>query len=216
MRIVVYVFLYLEGFVVCLQVHTDRDIECFVLVGKGIVVCILHVAACIAVPQFEVDMILHEVSVKILNDVVFSLKIDYRALFACFVNHYDRRNTSLAGYQSIVGTEVWCNMNDTRSVLGGYIVARNYAECTVGEWRNHWQQLFVLHANEVRTLVVAYDTIRNNLIAGLVFVHRSELAFGFEICINTCRSHNSTYLLSVIAVICLHTYIVYLWTDTQR
>ncbi len=132
MGIVVHMLLYLEHLVLCLEVHADGDVERLVLVGKGLVVGIFHETACISVPQFHVDILLDEVRVEVFNHIILSLEVDDRTLGTLLVDEYDGRHAGFLGYHGVVGTEVRCDMYNTRTVFRRDIVAGNDAEGSVG------------------------------------------------------------------------------------
>ena len=85
-RIVVYVLLNLIDLVICLQVHADADVECLVLVGKVLVVGILHVATGKLLPLLYVDIVLDEVRIEVVDDIILALQVDDRTLSTLLVN----------------------------------------------------------------------------------------------------------------------------------
>ena len=66
------------------------------------------------------------------------------------------RHTSFLGYEGVVRTESRSDMYDTRTILGGHIVARDNLEGTLA-WVSPWDELLIFDAYEVRTFALPED-----------------------------------------------------------
>ena len=185
MRIAVYVFFYLERFPIRFQVHTDTDVQCFVLIGKRFIVGILHVASTVLSPRFTVDILLDEVFIEVVHEVIFTLKINDRTFCALLINEDDGWYTHFLGHKSIVCTKVWSDMHDTCTILCGHIIARNYAEGTFTDRSYHRQQLFIVDVYKLRTFIVSDDAPRYNFISRVIRLKINIFSFLLEVCIQT-------------------------------
>ena len=217
MGIVVGVLLNLEHLVLCLQVHTDRDIQGLVLIGQRVVVGILHITACKLVPLVLVNIVLDEFFVEVLQHKILTLQVDHRALGTLLVNQHNGADAGLLGYEGIVSTEVGSDMHDTGTVFSGHIVTGNHPEgITHGLDGRH--QLFILNTNEVATLITGYDAVRNQFLTLLVFGHLTtvgDTALGRQIGIQTSLGQHQRHLLGSIGIVGLHGHIVNLRTYAE-
>ena len=75
-----------------------------------------------------INAILNEVFVKFVDSPIFTREVYHRTSFALLVYHKQRRNTCSFCYKCVVGTKSRCDVYDTCTIFGSYIVARNYAE----------------------------------------------------------------------------------------
>ena len=116
-------------------------------------------------------------------------------------------------------------MYDTCTILCRDIVTGDYTE-RIGRCINEliallsyrlypWEELGIVHAYKVCTLVLCNNAVRNNLVAGLVFFKRELCTSRIEVCRKQCLCKNHSDRLSIVAVVCLHCDIVNLWTDTE-
>ena len=137
-------------------------------VGAPAVVGVLDVASGVTVPCLHVDVLTNEVIVKVVNYVILALKVDNGALVALLVDEHDGRHAGLLSHVGVVGTEVRGDVHNARTVVGGDVVAGDYAERAVRHRTYHRQQLLVVHAYEVCALVVRYYLIRYYLVAFLI------------------------------------------------
>ena len=211
------VFLYLEYLVLGLQVHTDTDIQGLILISQCVIVGVLNVTTGKLIPFLDIDIVLNELLVKIFDDKVFTLQINDGALIAFLVNQHDRTNTSLLGHKSIVSTEVRCDMYDTCAIVSRHVVTGNHLEGFTHRL-DGGHQLLVLHTYEIRTLIASYDTIRNQLLAFLVFRHLAAIGdstLSRQIGIQTSLGQYDSNFLSGIGIVSLHGYIVNLRTNAE-
>ena len=189
MRIVVYMLFNLEGLVFTLHVDADEYVERFSLLsglfvelafyGELRVVSVLHPTAFVFLIKFLVYASVQEFFIEFFHEVELTGQVHHRTGFALLVDHEQSRDTSSFRYKGVVRTESWSDVYDTCTVFGSYIITRDYAECLsrcivplaffVYIHRLHpRKELFVFHAHEVSTLVLAYYLERNELVARLV------------------------------------------------
>ena len=180
-RIVVHVFFNLIDCASGLHFHTDEDVEilgllCGLLVvlsvdGELRVVGVLHPTAFVFLIDVVIDKIGDKLRVKVGCEIVFTSQIDHWTSLASLVNHKQRRNASGLCHLGVVGTESWCNVDNARTVFGGYIVARDDAEgvgflvhnlLVVSQFArvNPREQLLVMDAHKVGALHFGNDVAR--------------------------------------------------------
>ena len=131
MRVRVHMFFDFECLVVLLQVHANAYVECLVLVGERVVVCVFHVTAGIHGIQFGVHSFTLERLIYVLQAVETSLQIYERALQTVLVHYHQGRHTCGFGHECVVRTERRSNVYDTSTVLRGNIVSQDDAESTL-------------------------------------------------------------------------------------
>ena len=210
MRIVVHMLLNLVNLIVGLQVHADADVKRLVLVGEVLVVCVLHEATGKLLPFLHVHIVLHEVRVKVVNDVVFALQIDNRALVAFLIDEHNGTDTCLLSHEGVVGTEVRSDVHDTCAVLSGDIITRDDAE-SLAHRLDGGHQLLVLHTHEVGSLVAAHNTIGHKLLSLLIFRHLAtvgNLALGSQIGAQTSLGQHDGDGLGGVGIISVDSHVV--------
>ena len=212
-----HMFLDLKHLVLCLQIHADTDVECLVLVGECLIVGILDVATSKLIPLVNVNILLDEVGIQIIDDEVFALQVDHRTLVAFLVNQHDRTDTCFLGHESIVGTKVGRDMNDTGTIVGCHVVARDDLK-GIAHRLDGWHQLLVLHSHEVSTLIMSHNTIRNQFgtfLVGRQLTTVGDGSLGREIGIQTSLSQHNRDLVGAIGIIGLYGHIVDLRSYTE-
>ena len=132
------VLLDLEGLAGGLHLHADVDVQRLGSLGGLLVVLavdgelrvvgILDPAALVLLVDLDVDALTDETLVQLVEQVEFSGEVDHRACFALFVDHEERGDSGGAGHEGVVGTERRGDVDDTRTVLRGDVVARDDAE----------------------------------------------------------------------------------------
>ena len=165
--IVVDMLLNLEGRALLLHLHAEHDVQVlglrqFLLVhaGKLGVVGILHEVAAmlpVAVAHAEIDKRL----VHIVLHEVLAGEVNHRTCIACLVDDEEAGDACILCYLGVVGTKCGSDVYNTGTILSRDIIAWNDAESfftLVGNFavlegtRLHpWEELLVLHANEVST-----------------------------------------------------------------
>ena len=172
MRVVVRVFLALEELAFFLQHHHDVDVETLVLLRLGGVVGVLHELAGVGSIGFHVHAVLDELGVEVFDAEELARAVHHRLGFAVLVDHLQGRDASGGGHALVVGAEGGGDVNDTRTVLGGDIVARDDAEGAFArvDPRN---QLFIFDADEVLALEFLHDL-------GGFLEHRLHQGFGHK------------------------------------
>ena len=209
------VLLNLEHLVLCLQVHTDADVQRLVLVGQRVVVGVLHVASCKLVPFLSVHIVLHKGRVKVVNDEVLTLQVHHGALVAFLVYQHDGTDASFLGHEGIVGTEVRGDMHDTGAILRRHVVAWNDAK-GVAHRLNGGHQLLVLHTHEVGTLAASHDAPRYDLVTLLEGAKVAVLALLVEVGTDAGFGQYDGNGLPAVGVERLHGHIVNLGTYAER
>ena len=210
MGIVVNMLLNLEHLILCLQIHANRNVERFVFICQRLVVSVLYITPCKFVPFIDIHIVLDEVFVEILDDEVFTLQVDHRTLGALLVYQDNGTDACFLGNKSIVCTEVWSNMHDTRTIVGCNIIAGDHLE-GISHRLDGGHQLFIFHTDKIGSLVTAYDAIRNELFASIVFRHLATVSnstLDRQIGIQTCFSQYQRHLVGCVRIICLNSHIV--------
>ena len=208
--IVVDVLLDFEHLVLGLQVHADRDIECLVLISQRLVVGVLHITSCKLVPLVDIHVVLDKLGVEVVDDEVLTLQVDHRALGTLLIDEHDGTDACLLGYKGVVSTEIGGDVDDTGTVIGSDIVARNHLE-GIAHGLDGGHQLLVLHTHEVGTLITGHDAIGNQLFATRIFGHIATIGNGTlcgQIGIQTSLGEHQCYLVGSIRIIGLHSDIV--------
>ena len=211
MRIVVQVLFNLESLAVLLHLDAKADVQVLVLgSGFGIVLSIdivlrvvgvLYEATLVLGIQILVYVVLDEFWVEVAHQEEFSCTVNHRTEIALAVdNHYQRWNSSSLCNLVIVGTESRGNVNDTSTILGGYIVARNYTESTIGRL-NPWENLLVTHVEKVFASIFGNYSIRYYLVAVLVILERKFCALRIQVSVYPFLCHYHGNRLAIIHII---------------
>ena len=232
-----YVLLDLEGLRGGLHLHADVDVERLgrsggLLVvpavhGELRVVGVLHPAALVFPVAIDIDALADETLVEFVKQVELALQIDHRARLALAVDHEERGNACGAGYEGVVGTERRRDVYDTRTVLDGDVVARNDPEGLVGgvvpvavgirlDGLHPRQQLLVVHAYEVGSLVFADNLERNELVAGLVLLEGETFGLLVEMGVEQRLGQYGGHLLTRVCVPGADGHVVDLRADAER
>ena len=117
-------------------------------------------------------------------------------------------------------------MYDTSTVFGSYIVTRNYAESLVRSffptsvfrcfnWFHPRNKLFIFHANQICSFILTYYFERNQLVARFIIFQRHAFCFFIEMSIKQRLCKHYGYLLSIICIVSLYSYIINLRAHTQ-
>ena len=138
-----HVLLNLEHRAGLLHLHAEADVDVLGLQGflliiavvrpeVSLVVSVLHELSCPYVVELGVDAGLHELLVQFVRQPVLTREIHHRTCLAVLRNQVQRRHTCSFSHTFVIRTEGRCDMYDTRTVLGGHIVAADDAEsvCT--------------------------------------------------------------------------------------
>ena len=176
MRIVVYVLLYLECLALFLHLYTEQYVEVHILGGSLLVVtvnvilgviCVLYILALVLGIGFLVDAEVVEFGVHVLGHEVLAGEVHHGTSVASLVDDEEAGYACILCHLGIVGTKGGCDVHDTGTVLGGYIVAGDYAECLVllhhglaalnGAGLHPGHQLLVLYTNQFRALAFPED-----------------------------------------------------------
>ena len=201
----------LESLAVLLHLNAKADVQVLVLGSSfGIVfsidivlrvVGVLYKTAFVLRIQVNIYVVLYKFGVKVAHEEEFSCTVDHRTKIALTVdNHYQRRNSSGLCYLVIVSTESRSNVYDTCTILGCHIVARNYAESAVGRL-NPRENLLVTHVEKVFASVFGNDSVRNNLVAMLVFLERKFCALRIQVSVNSFLCHYDCNRLACVHII---------------
>ncbi len=143
-----HVLLDAEGFVLGFQHYADAGVEGLVFVRQVGVVGILYEASRPRAICLYIDMLCHKSIVQILKQEELTRHIHHRALFALLGQKYHTRDIRFLCHKRIVRTKRRRDMYDTRTVLGGYVVARNDTE-SVAVGLCPRDKLLILHTDEV-------------------------------------------------------------------
>ena len=235
--VVVDVLLDAEGLRCGLHLHADVDVERLgglrgLLVvaavdGELRVVGVLDPAAGIFAVAVDVDALGDEALVELVEQVELAREVDHRAGLAALVDHEERRNARGARHEGVVGTERRGDMDDTRTVLRGDVVAQDHAEGLLRgvvpvavaihlDGLDPRQQLLVVHAFEFGTLVFADDLERHELVAWLVGVERETLGLLVEVVVEQRLGQHGGDLLTRVGVVRAHGHVVDLRADAER
>ena len=232
-----HVLLYLECLVGTLHIEADVYVERLGS-GSGLlvvatidhelrVVGVLHPTSFVLLVEFLVDACGEELLVELLHEVELTGEVHHGACFSLLVDHEERGDASCTGHKGVVGTEGGCDMYDTRTILSGHIVAGDYAEglcrsilplsVLVNAHGFHpGEQLLILHAHEVGTLVLAHHLVGHELVAGLVVLECKVSSLGVEVHAEECLGQYHGHLLARVSVVGLHGHIVYLGAYAER
>ena len=136
--------LYLECCAVLLHFHADNHIQ-FLIFFRGLavphtihgvfrVVCVFHIVACVVSVKLHVNAFLHEIFVKLVKHIIFSLQIDHWASCAFLVNQVECWHIGVVTHLGVIGAKRRGRVNYSRTVFCGHIVTRYHAECLVGHF----------------------------------------------------------------------------------
>ena len=219
-----------------LHLHADIDVERLcrgggllvvpALHGELRVVGVLHPAAFVLPVCFDVHALADEALVQLFEPVEPALEVHHRARLALFVYHEERRNACSTRHEGVVGAERRGDMHDTRTVLHGDVVAQNDAERLLRGVVPHSlgvrldgldprQQLFVLHAFQLGTLVFARDFERNELVARLVCVEREPFGLLVEMGVEQRLGQHDGHLLARVGVPRAHGHVIEFRTHAE-
>ena len=217
MRIVVNMFFNLEGFVGGLHLHTDIDVQTLGRIRSSLipltihcilrVISILHEASFIFLIQGFVYTSRLERVVHLIHHIELTGQVDHRTSFSLFVDDKEWRNACSTSHVRIVSTKCRSNMYDTGTVFCRYIITRDHTECFffsvypipffIHIHRFHpWEELFVLHTNQVGTLVFANNFERNQFVAFLIIFQGETFCLLVEVSIQKRFCQNNRHLLT--------------------
>ena len=237
MGIVVHVLLYLEGLVLALHREADEHVERLgrsssllvvtAIDGELRVVGILHPAALVVLVEVLVDTCSEELLVELLHEVELTGEVHHGACLTLLVDHEERGDASCTCHEGVISTEGGCDVYDTRTILSSHIVAGDNAEGLVRSilpvallvnthGLHPWEQLFVLHAHEVGTLVLAHHLEGHELVAGLVVLKCEVSSLGVEVHVHERLGQHHGHLLARVGVVGLHGHIVNLGAYAER
>ena len=133
-----YVLLCLESLALLLQFVAEHNVQVLSLVRSLLVpyailielwvVGVLHVVASVMTVFLIVYTGLHEVSVKLVDEVELALEVNHRTCLALLVDKVESRNVSILSHLGIISTECRGDVYDTSTVVGCYVVAEDYTE----------------------------------------------------------------------------------------
>ena len=136
-----------QGCSLLLHLHADDDVQVLGLRGGLLVVfsihvelgsiSVLHVVTSMVAVFLDVDTSLHEVFVKLTDDVIFSFEVDHRSSLSALVDEEESWHLGILGHFGVVSTECGCDMDDTRTVFSGHIVAGDDAEGLTSHLNEH-------------------------------------------------------------------------------
>ena len=148
-----HVLLDLECGALLLHLHTDNDVQVLGLSGCLLVVltilvelgCIgvLYVVASVVTVSLYIYTLLNKVIIQFVHYIVLTLEVDHWTCFTFLINKEQAWDVSILSHLGVIGTEGWSDMYDTSTILGSYIVTRDYAEC------------FALHLNKLILAILA-------------------------------------------------------------
>ena len=232
--IVVNVFLNLEHLVLLFQRYAKNNVQCFGLCSRllvetaiyGIcrVVGVFHIGAGIFRILLNVHAVLHKHLIEFVYCPEFSCKIHHRTGFALLVHHKERGDACGLCHKSVIGTECGSYVNDTCTILGGHIVAGDYAETVVRHLYlvtlfhhgfHPGEQLLVMHTHKVGTLVLGNNLVRNHLVALLVAVEGQFGTRSVKVGVQKSLCHNNGDGLARVAVVRTHSNVIYLGAHTK-
>ena len=226
----------LECLVFGLHVQADEDIERFsslsslfiilVVYSELRIVSVLHPTTFVVLIEFLVYTSSQEVFIEFFHQVELTSQVYHRTSFTLLVDHVESRDTSSLGYEGVVRTECRSDVYDTCTVFSSYIITRDHTECLsrcispvtlfVHAHRLHpWEELFVFHAYEVSTLVLAYYLERNEFVARLVVFECEFSSLRVEVHVEERLRQYHSHLFARVSVVCLYGYIVNLRTHTE-
>ena len=103
------------------------EVEGFIFVGKSRVVGVFDEASGVFAVEFGIHVLLHPCLVQVFNFPIFTGEIDHGTRTEVLGLHVESGYTGSIAHFLIIGTEGGCDVNDTCTILGGYIVARDDA-----------------------------------------------------------------------------------------
>ena len=229
-------FLDFESLISLLHHHADINIQRFCSLSSFLiifsiyselwVICIFHPTSLIFLIFFYVYTLLNKSFIQLFQQIELTSKVYHRTSFALLINHKQRRNTCSACYISIVSTESRCDVYDTCTIFGCNVVTRNHTESLIGSYfpraifcyRHRfypWNQLFVLHTNQVSTFVLAYHFKWNQFITWLIVFQCKSFCLFIKMSVQQWFSQYHCHLFARITIVSLYSHIVNLRTDTQ-
>ena len=207
-------FFNFENEVLLFEHHTQRDVECFVGIGKLWVVGVFDKASLIFLVEFRIDMSFDKIFIQIVQQEELSGHVYHGAELAFFGNECQSRYTCLLGNKGVIGTKSRCNVYDTRTVFCGYIVARNYTESSFT--RIHpWNELLVFQSYQVGTLAFGNHLIRNELVTWFIVLQCHFRSFRIEQVSNQRFGQYVSGFLAGIGIEGNHSHIVNLWSHAE-
>ena len=116
-------------------------------------------------------------------------------------------------------------MYDTCTIFCCYVISWNYTECfgrgffpaILGCFYRFypWNQLFVFHADQIRSFVFADNLEWNQFITRFVVFKSDSFGFLIEVSIKEGFCQNNSYFFSRISIVCLYSYVINLWAYTK-
>ena len=129
---------YLQCSALLLHLHTYLDIQVFSLCRSRLVIfsvlvefrliCVFHVVAFMFCISVTIHTAFHEIHVKFIYEVVFSLKVYHRSGLTFLIYKEERRYFGIFCHLGVIGAERRGDMNDTCSVVCCDIVSGYYPE----------------------------------------------------------------------------------------
>ena len=229
-------FLYLEGDTSLFQYHAKHNVKslglgCRLVIVTAVncklwIVGILHISTCEFCIFFYIYTVVHKLLVQFIHCPELTGEVNHRTSLALLVHHKERRNTCSLGNECVIGTESRSDMHDTCTVLGSHIVTRDDTEricrsvydivAILGNRFYPWEQLSIVHAYKIGTLVLTHNAIRNNLVTCIVLLHREFGTGRVEVSRQQSLCKHNCYGLTSVAIVCLHCNVVNLWTNAER
>ena len=156
MRVVVGVLLALEELAAFLQHDDDVHVQTLVFLGLGGVVSVLHELAGEGTISLHIHTVFDKIRVEVFDGEELARAVHHGLGFAVLVDHLQGRNASSQSHALVVGTESRGDVDDTRTVFGRDIVARDDAERAFA-WIDPRDKLLILNANQFATFELLDD-----------------------------------------------------------
>ena len=208
------------------ELHTNINIERLGRSGSLLVVAtidrklrivgILHPTTCVLLVSLQIDTLRNELLVQIFDVVELTSEINHRARLATLVDHKQRRDTRSTSHECVISTERRRDVYDTRTVLGGYIVARNHTERLLGSHLPLAVLVSLNGLNPIDQLLIADTNQIGTLVATILFNGVGTLQLLVEDRGQQLASHDNRLRLLVVGVEALDTNVVDLRTYGQR
>ena len=147
--------LYLEYLAFAFEHYGYVDVERRVAVFERIVVGVLHVTSRPLLVGFDIDVLADKRRVEVFETEEASRTVYHRVVLACRIDHEQRCYACGTSHAVVVCTERRRDMDDTRTVRSGNVVARDYAERIAEVCHRLYprNQLFVADSLQVLALV---------------------------------------------------------------
>ena len=89
---------------------------------------ILYVVSFVARICLAINAFVNESSVALVQHIILAAQINHRTRLTALRDHKERRDVRSLGHAGIVCTKRWRDVNNTRTIFCGYVIAQNHAE----------------------------------------------------------------------------------------